>query len=521
MPPPPDDEVLAALQKTPAFVALLQGPTYVYEYVNERYASVVGFDDPIGKTFGESRHPAVTMLRESLDRVFESGEPWDHPELRLDLVGPDGVPVSRWFQVHFVPLRRGDRVDKVLLHSYEVTALVRARQEAVEHAALREKMLEVQKLESLGVLAGGVAHDFNNMLAIVLGNISAASTLVPRDSPAQPLLDAATDGAMRAADLTRQLLTYAGRGRTTKRPVDLSAHVQDVSHLLTTALPKTVTLQFDLAPDLAPVQADPTQVQQIAMNLLINAGEAIGGAQGRVVVSTGIERLDARGASLLLGADHLQGGEYAFIDVRDDGPGMSEETLLHICDPFFSTKAKGASARGLGLAAVLGIVRAHGGGIRVHTKQGVGTDFRVLLPVSTAASPAVGSLEQDAWRGHGTVLVVDDDAGVRGAIAALLDLAGFTVLQAADGRAGLASVAERPDLALLVLDLTMPEMSGVEVLREVRRTRPWLPVLVVSGWDEERSGWQAEGPVGFVAKPFTMPELVRAVRAALEGRPGR
>lgn len=512
---PSDGEVLAALQKTPAFVALVRGPTFVYEYVNDRYASVVGFDDPIGKTFGESKHPAVTSLRASLERVYASGQPWDEPELRLDLNGPDG-PATRWFQVHFVPLLSGERVERVLLHSYDVTALVRAREEAREHAALREKMLEVQKLESLGVLAGGVAHDFNNMLAVVLGNVSAAATLIPPESPAQALLEGATDGARRAADLTRQLLTYAGRGRTATRAVDLSAHVRDIAHLLTAALPQTVALRLDLAPHLEPIQADPTQLQQIVMNLLINAGEAIGGAQGHVIVSTGIERLDVQAAAMLLGADNLVSGEYAFIDVQDDGPGMNEETLLHICDPFFSTKAKGASTRGLGLAAVLGIVRTHRGGIRVRSARGVGTTFRVLLPLPVGTEDQAPPHEPNAWRGHGTVLVVDDDPGVRGAIAALLDLMGFGVLLAADGRAALEKIVETPTLALVVLDLTMPEMSGIEVLRELRRLHPDLPVIVVSGWDEERSGWQPEGRVGFVAKPFTMPELVRAVRAALE-----
>jgi signal transduction histidine kinase len=384
-----DQEVLSALEKTPAFVAVVRGPAYVYEFLNERYASIVNIDDPVGKSFGESHHPAVTALRQALDRVYANGEAYADPELRLDLQGPDGATATRWFEVHFVPLRQADRVDGVLIHSYDVTALVRARQAAIEHATLREKMQEVQKLESLGVLAGGVAHDFNNMLAIVLASVSAASKRLAPDSPAQELLDAAIDGARRAADLTRQLLTYAGRGHTFTRAIDLSAHVRDVAPLIGTALPKAVKLKLDLAADLAPVEADPAQTQQIVMNLIINAGEAIGEAPGHVVVSTGIEHLDAVTAWDVLGADRIARGDYAFVDVRDNGPGMDDATVPRIFDPFFSTKASGPSARGLGLAAVLGIVRAHGGGIRVGSQRGVGTAFRVFLPLATTAAATI------------------------------------------------------------------------------------------------------------------------------------
>ncbi|HEY6463089.1 MAG TPA: ATP-binding protein [Polyangiaceae bacterium] len=376
-----DQEVVSALEKTPAFVAVVRGPTYVYEFTNERYAAIVGFSDPVGKTFGESNHPAVTSLRAALDRVYASGEAWADPELRLDLRGADGATTTRWFEVHFVPLRKDERVDGVLIHSYDVTALVRARTEAVEHAALREKMQQVQKLESLGVLAGGVAHDFNNMLAIVLASVSAACARLDPGSPARPLLDAAIDGARRAAELTRQLLTYAGSTRATTRPIDLSAHVHGIAHLLSTALPARVTLDMALAADLGSLEADPAQIQQIVMNLVINAGEAIGARPGTVVVTTGKESLDAGGAASLLGADDVAPGDHAFIEVRDDGPGMDSVTLARIFDPFFSTKAAGPSARGLGLAAVMGIVRAHGGGLRVRSAPGAGTTFRVLLPL--------------------------------------------------------------------------------------------------------------------------------------------
>ncbi|HEY8088478.1 MAG TPA: ATP-binding protein [Polyangiaceae bacterium] len=388
-----DEELISVLEKTPAFVAVVRGPTYVYEFVNERYASVVAIEDPVGKAFGESHHPAVTALRQALDRVYATGEAWTDAELRLDLRGADGALATWWFEVHFVPLRRGERVDGVLIHSYDVTALVRARREAIEHAALREKMEQVQKLESLGVLAGGIAHDFNNMLAIVLTSVSAAAARLPPDSPAQPLLEAAVDGARRASSLTRQLLTYAGKSHAATRAIDLSVHVRDVARLVAAALPYTVKLDVAVDPDLAPVQADPAQTQQIVMNLVINAGEALGDRPGQVVVTTGVEHVDDEAAGSVVGGDAMGRGDHAFVDVRDDGPGIDAATLPRIFDPFFSTKASGPSARGLGLAAVLGIVRAHRGGIRVRSTKGVGTTFRVLLPLATRTvhPPAPGT----------------------------------------------------------------------------------------------------------------------------------
>jgi signal transduction histidine kinase len=509
------EQLLAALHRSPAHVAVLQGPRFVYQFVNETYAAIVAIKDPIGKPFGESNHESTVALRAALERVRATGEAWSHPELRLELPGPDGAPRTLWFSVRFIPLFDGDRVDGILLHSYDVTELVLAREQAHEHAALRAKMQEVQKLESLGVLAGGVAHDFNNMLAVVLGNVSAAASRLPADSAAQPLLAAAADGARRAGELTRQLLTYAGKARTETRAVDLSSHARDVAHLLAAALPRSVAVQLDLQPDLAPIEADPAQVQQVVMNLLMNAGEAVGEAGGRVVVSTGAEELDATAAAALWAGERLAAGRYAFVEVQDDGPGMDEATRARIFDPFFSTKAKGPSARGLGLAAVTGIVRSHGGGIRVRTTPGAGTTMRVLFPFATRTVRAPAPAEPDDWRGSGRVLVVDDDPGVRATIAAMLEFVGFEVLRASDGQEALALAAAHPDLRLVVLDMTMPGMTGEQVLRELRKAHPALAVLVATGYGEGVARAAMPERTAFLPKPFTMAEMLRAVRAAI------
>jgi signal transduction histidine kinase/CheY-like chemotaxis protein len=505
------EQLLEALEKAPAYIAVLRGPDFVYEFLNDEMAAVVGFDDPIGKPFGGSHHARVPELREALQRVWDTGEPWSSPDLPFELRHPDGSREVRYFDVHFQPLRRGDAVDGVLIHSFDVTPLVQAQQ----------RLAQIQKVESLGVLAGGVAHDFNNMLGAIMGNVSAAAAMLRVDDPARPLLAAALDGVRRAADLTRQLLTYAGKARAETRPIDLTAHVREIADLLETTLPRKVSLKLELEGDLPAIDADPTQLQQVVMNLLINAGEAIGDARGHVVVSTGVEPAGSGGPSapLLAPTDEPRPDGYVFVEVRDDGRGMDEATQLRMFDPFFTTKAKGAATHGLGLAAVLGIVRAHGGAIRVHSAPGLGTRFRVLFPPSSRLARASRSAPPESgWRGSGVVLVVDDDAGVRTATSQLLALLGFQPVDAPDGPAALRALAARPDVRLVVLDMTMPEMSGEEVFREVRRTRPDLPVVFTSGYDDDeaRGRFGPEQRASFLAKPYTLSELSGTLRDVLE-----
>ncbi len=502
--------LLDAFAKVPAHVAVLRGPDHVYAFVNEAYRTVVGFEDPIGKPFGTSNHASSVALKATLDRVYATGEPWAAREMRVPAIGEEKQ--DRFFNVHFIPLRgEGNAIDAVMLHSFDVTELVRAREAMAAHEA---QLLHVQKLESLGVLAGGIAHDFNNMLAAVQGSISMGTLMVAPEHPVHGVLNDALAAVRRAADLTRQLLAYSGKGHFQIRRMNLSSHVAELAQLLETTISKKVQLRLELERELPPIEADPSQIQQIVMNLVLNAAEAID-ARGTVLVTTGVQDVDARYASGLLAPGDLAVGRYVFLEVHDTGSGMDEAMQAKIFDPFFTTKFTG---RGLGLAAVLGIVKAHHGAIKVYSSPGKGTTFKVYFAASAGAPEPKEAKPSDAFRGSGLVLVIDDDAGVRLVLKHLLEYFGFEVLEAADGRAGVGVFAARAaEVKLVIVDMTMPELSGEETFRGLRGLRADVPVILSSGFNEVEATRRfcAKGLSAFLPKPFTPDDLARCIRAAL------
>jgi CheY-like chemotaxis protein len=339
--------------------------------------------------------------------------------------------------------------------------------------------------------------------------------MLASEHPAQSVLGDALVAVRRAADLTRQLLAYSGKGHFQIRRMDLSAHVTELSHLLETTIPKKVQLRLDLQRDLPPIEADPAQIQQIVMNLVINAAEAMGDERGTVLVTTGVQDVDPAYAANLLAPGELSAGRYVFIEVHDTGIGMDEETKAKIFDPFFTTKFTG---RGLGLAAVLGIVKAHRGAIKVYSSPGKGTTFKVYFAASPGAAERQETSPADTLRGSGLVLVVDDDAGVRLVLRHLLEHFGFDVVDAMDGRRGVEAFAARSaDVRLVILDMTMPELSGEETFRELRTLRADVPVILASGYNEVEATrkFSAKGLSAFLPKPFTPDDLARCIRAAL------
>jgi PAS domain S-box-containing protein len=395
----------------------------------------------------------------------------------------------------------------------QLTDELRLREEAArrEADASEARSRHVQKLESIGVLAGGIAHDFNNLLHVVLGNADLARARLPDESPALEHLDEVVRAAQRAGDLTQQLLAYSGRGAVETRPLDLSAEVRDMATLLRTAISKQATLVWELAPDLPAITADAVQIRQVVMNLITNASEALGDAPGQVTLRTGV-------------ADEGNGtGEarsLVFLEVSDTGAGMDTGTLQRIFDPFFSTKFTG---RGLGLAAVMGIVESHQGHIRIQTAPGQGTTFRILFPAAPAAPDCAPRRPSGAqWRGHGTVLVVEDEEGVREVVSRMIERLGFRVITAHDGVEAL----ERFDthdgaIAAVLLDVSMPRMGGEGVLREIRERRPDMPVLLMSGYTEQEVASKlladAGDATGFLQKPFLPHDLSNALRTLAEG----
>ena len=391
--------------------------------------------------------------------------------------------------------------------------------DVTETRRLAEKLQNAQKAESLGVLAGGVAHDFNNLLVSMLGNAGFALLELPPESPVRNVIEDIQTAARRASELTRQLLAYSGRGRFVLGRLDLGKVVGEMTHLLSAVISKNVILKYSFAKSLPPIEGDPTQIRQIVMNLITNASDAIGERSGIVTVATSLIDADRAYLADTFLDDELQAGFYVCLEISDTGVGMTPETRAKIFDPFFSTKFTG---RGLGLAAALGILRAHRGAIKVYSEVGRGTTFKVLFPAAAGAvdEPLLSVTAHDAALETGTVLVVDDDPTVRSVVKRILVQRGFEVITAPDGVAALQVYAESRDrIRAVILDVTMPVMGGEETFRRLRQLDANVRVLLTSGYSEQEatSRFAGKGLAGFLAKPFTPAELIERMRAVLEG----
>ena len=385
---------------------------------------------------------------------------------------------------------------------------------ADEKAQIERRLQETQKLESLGILAGGVAHDFNNLLTGILGYTNLAQMDLPKTSPVQANLTAIEKTSRRAAELCKQMLAYSGKGRFVVQRLDLSEIVEDTAQLVRPSISRHATVEFQLAENLPAISGDATQMRQIIMNLVLNASDALGDGPGVITLRTGVLQADAAYLAGTMLSPNVPPGEYVFLETTDTGCGMSRETLSKIFNPFFTTKFTG---RGLGLAAVLGIVRGHGGAMKVSSEVGQGSIFRLLLP-SAGGPVEVRPPEkpsEPAWRGAGTVLVADDDMAIRIVASRFLKTFGYRVVPAVDGREALKLFRQTPaDFAAILLDLTMPNMDGITAFAEMRRLRADIPVVLMSGYTEQDAvnRFTDGTPSAFVQKPFTADELRHAFR---------
>ncbi len=528
-----DEDLLAALRDSNERLReerqiFVSGPVVVFKWRNApgwpvEYASP-NVDGVFGYTAAEFLAGKVAyadiILPEDLVRVAgevqaasEGGRAsFEHEPYRIR--SRDGRVV--WL-LDFTTILRGKdgQAEHYLGYVIDITDRKQAEEESER---LERQLLYAQKLESLGVLAGGIAHDFNNLLTSILCNAGFARAGLPQDSKAGRSLADIEAAATRAADLCQQMLAYAGKGRFVLGSYDLNQLVREMGHLLEVSISKGVELRYDFAPQLPPVEADATQIRQLVMNLITNASEAIGKDQGTVVLRTGVARA-ARGQVDATAAE-LTPGEYVFLRVSDDGCGMDERTRRQIFDPFFTTKFEG---RGLGLAAVLGIVRGHGGAIRVESAPGKGTTFEVLLPCSDqpASAPPLESRFDELWRGRGSVLIVDDEPAVREIAQRVLESAGFRVVTAQDGLSGVATFRQMaPEVSVVLLDLTMPRLGGVDTLRELRAIRADVPVVLTSGYEQLDvvNRFQGLERATFLQKPFQPRQLLAAARAVIEAR---
>ncbi|WP_180539807.1 hybrid sensor histidine kinase/response regulator [Nevskia soli] len=479
----------------------------------------------------------IGVSLEPLLRALSSQPAWsDFPLVFLTTTGTRASDISTLLlkllgdDTNVTILERPIRL-ATLLSSVRSGLRARRRQYQVrDYLAERKRheveLLETQKLESLGVLAGGVAHDFNNLLTGIMGNASLAlESLPPGLSDVSSLLTDVVNASERAAHLTKQLLAYAGKGKFVIEPVDLSAMVRAVTHLIQAAISKNAILRLNLASDLPAVEGDAAQIQQVIMNLVINAAEAIPeNRTGDVVLTTSLKRVNPKSVnnddlSPNFGSGELTEGTYIALEVWDNGAGMNESTLARIFDPFFTTKFTG---RGLGLAAVQGIVRGHKGLLKVESRLDAGTTFRILFPaLETAERPNVPEkvFREVAVSGNGaTVLIIDDEEVVRKAARASLRRHGFDSLLAADGLEGIRVFKDRShSITGVLLDLTMPGMGGEEVFRHLKTIRPDVKVIISSGFNEAEVVQRFTGTdlAGFIQKPYTSAHLAAMLKGVL------
>jgi CheY-like chemotaxis protein len=367
------------------------------------------------------------------------------------------------------------------------------------------------------VLAGGIAHDFNNLLTGILGNADLAREELSPVAPARVSLHGIEVAARRAADLCRQLLAYSGRGRFLIQPINLQELVEEMGHLLAVSISKKVVLKSYFGQNLPSVEADATQLRQVVMNLIVNASEAIGERSGVISITTGLAHCDAAYLHSCLTSDEIKEGDFAYVEIADTGDGMDKATLDRIFDPFFTTKFTG---RGLGLAAVLGIVRGHKGAIKVYSEKHHGSTFKLLFPVceSTPIPLVSANQAQAQYHGKGLVLLADDEETIRNLGRRMLERWGFEVVVAEDGREAVEKFqAHKDTIALVILDLTMPHLDGEACYRQLRQIRPDVRVILSSGYNEQDvvNRFAGKGLAGFVQKPYTSDELLAKMRTAL------
>jgi PAS domain S-box-containing protein len=453
---------------------------------------VVHHTRPDGSPYPRSDCPIESVLR--------TGQPSRGRDERFLRADGSSFPIE--FSAH--PMRHGENSDGMVVTFTDIS----------ERKQTEEHLLQTAKLESLGVLAGGIAHDFNNILTGIMGNASLVlETLGPQDLNRSLLTDVVRSSE-RAADLTRQLLAYAGKGQFVLEAVDVSAAIQDIAELLGASVPKTARLDFHLAPGLPRFGADPRQIHQLAFNLVINAGDATEGRNGVIRVETGFRDLaEALAGEAPFGV--IPPGSYVYLAVADNGSGMDPALRARIFDPFFSTKFAG---RGLGLAAAMGIARTHHGAILVESEPGRGSRFEVLFPVEAPLRPESEPAARTPAE-HLTILVVDDEDIVRTTTRAMLERRGYQVLLAENGREAVDIFRARAaDIALVLLDLTMPVMGGDEAARYLRAIRHDVPILVSSGYPEGEVDrrFSSTRVRGYVRKPYTSATLIEKIQAALQ-----
>ncbi len=482
-------------------------------------------------TWADETHRIFEIDADTFDASYESFLEVVHPEDRemVDKAYTHSLETKQPYEVTYRLLMKDGRIKHVnercvsffsdgqgvplrsLGTVQDISELVEAQHEKED---VRAKMEHVQRLESLGVMAGGIAHDFNNILTAILGNAGLAESRLSDNSPAIEYINQITTASQKAADLCKQMLAYSGKGKFVVKPIILSELVTEMSQLLKVTIAKNIILRLDLSSQIPAVDADVTQMQQVIMNLVINASEAIGDKSGAISIATGMVAVDKQYLSTTFLDEDLQEGRYIYLEVSDTGCGMDAETKEKLFEPFYTTKFTG---RGLGMAAILGIVRGHHGAIKVYSEKNKGSTFKVLFPCSKQTAVPLNTKYKDivTWYGEGCILIVDDEETVREVATSMLEDMGFETLKAVDGVEGVEMFKKHHEqIDLVLLDMTMPKMSGEDAFTEMCRIDPDVQVILTSGYNEQDATNRFTGKdlAGFIQKPYTLEELVEKLK---------
>jgi PAS domain S-box-containing protein len=473
----------------------------------------------VGKDFNQYSTEETTtalknLLAEELARDSEPDADRDRiSALELEVLCKDKSRI--WVEIVSSFLRDEDgKPIGVLGVSRDIDERKRSEQ---TRRSLESQIQQMQKMESLGVLAGGIAHDFNNLLVGIMGNSELTLDTLPEGSVGRTYLEQTLTSSKQAADLCQQLLAYSGQGRFVIEAIDLSETVEEMLSLLQVTLPKDVHMICNFDESAPPIEADATQIKQAIMNLVINAADAIGkDTGGTITISVGTQRVKANDLSRLIGNPDCRRGKYLFLEVTDTGCGMDKETLAKMFDPFFSTKDMG---HGLGLSAILGIVRGHSGAITVDSKMGEGTQVRLLLPAQKVvlSKPAETSRSDVRFTG-GTILVVDDESFVRTFAETALKSKGYQTLSAANGKEAVDIFKDKKDqIDAVLMDLTMPVMNGQEACTAMQRIDPDVSIVLASGFSEPDlvAQFGGNGTIAFLQKPYMINVLFETIESVI------
>ncbi len=513
-----EKELIESEKRFRSFMDQLPGAVFLkdsdsrYIYLNNFMMEAFEADESwIGRSTSEcfpteEAHSLIQHDRSALDKNYS---------IEIQEV-TDSSGNERSFQIHKFRISKGESERDMLGGiGLDITDQLNAEK---DREKLEAQIQHTQKLESLGVLAGGIAHDFNNILMAILGYTELALLDTPPGSPAVSSLHEIEKATRNAADLSKQMLAYSGKGTFQIIRLSINEIIQEMTHLLEISISKNAVIKYNLHNDLPSIEADPSQIRQIIMNLVTNASDAMDRTSGVISITTNLMECDREYLSTTFMNDQLPDGKYVYLEVSDNGNGMDEETLSKLFDPFFTTKATG---RGLGLSAVLGIIRGHRGTVKVYSELGKGTSFKILIP-SVEGEPEQISIssesEQDVSR-KGILLLVDDESSIRDIGKTMLEKTGYTVITASDGREALDIFRERhEEIDCVILDLTMPHMDGEETFREMRRVQNDVCVIISSGYNSQdvTQRFIGKGLAGFIQKPYRLSELTAKLKEVID-----